>query len=182
MKFSEAAFQRAIDTGVTRAAIVLASQMVVSLSGSSPSAPGSPPGVRTGTARRSIFSALRRPGVAVAGTNLRYMRIHEFGGVIHPKRSKYLAVPIGERGRQLSRRVAGNIRSLNLSWRPPRKGSGGGGVLVDASGTAVFALVRSVTLPPRPWARPSIRAAAGRMQAAFRSGVSYGMRGGGARR
>lgn len=178
-KYSPAAFQRAVDSGVSRAAIALAAQMQVSLSGASPSAPGTPPGVRTGTARRSIFSQMRGPGYAVAGTNLRYMRIHEFGGTIHPKRAQYLAVPIGEAGRQASRRVAGNIRALNLKYRPPKARGRNGGTLCDpATGQALFVLLKSVTLPRRPWAMPSVRRAKSRMQAAFKAGFVASAHGG----
>ena len=57
---------------------------------------------RTGHARRSIFSRVTPQGqdlVVHVGADLRkakYMRIHELGGVITPKRSQNLTIPIGE--------------------------------------------------------------------------------------
>lgn len=89
------------------------------------SPPGKPPGVRTGTLARSIFTDItrlgdERPSVRV-GSNLVYARIHEFGGVIRPKKAKLLAFTVG-------------------------KGS---------SAKKIF--TRKVTMPARPYLRPTFR-------------------------
>lgn len=54
--------------------------------------------VRTGRLRSSITHEVRDVGGTVelvVGTNVAYARIHEFGGVIIPKRAKYLTFVVG---------------------------------------------------------------------------------------
>ena len=62
--------------------------------------PGTAPGARTGTLARSVVIDRSRlnadnPSVRV-GTNLVYARIHEFGGIIKPKKAKWLAFFVGK--------------------------------------------------------------------------------------
>lgn len=60
--------------------------------------------VRTGAGRRSIFHRLEADElsgdvVVVVGADLgtaRYMRLQALGGIIRPKRGRYLTIPIGE--------------------------------------------------------------------------------------
>jgi len=54
--------------------------------------------VRTGRLRSSITHEVRDVGGAVelvVGTNVVYARIHEFGGVILPKRARFLVFEVG---------------------------------------------------------------------------------------
>lgn len=70
-------------------------------------APGKALASRSGELRRSLFTRVIRHGdgfMSIKGTTSPYGRIHEKGGVIKPKRSKFLARPIGE--------------ALDLSGRP----------------------------------------------------------------
>lgn len=131
-----------------------------------PSAPGTPPSVQTGDLRRRLFHMLKRPGVAIAGSNLRYARIQELGGTIHAKRTRNLAIPLTPEARRLS--SAGNIRSLNLDWMPTKRR--GGGLLGRRRGKqfdALFVLKPSVRLPPRPYLVPMLRKAFKDMQVVF---------------
>lgn len=52
---------------------------------------------KTGNLKRSITSELHGSEKVVVGTNLVYARIHDEGGVIFPKKSKYLTFKIGGR-------------------------------------------------------------------------------------
>jgi phage gpG-like protein len=70
-------------------------------SGGSPSPPGQPPAKMTGALGRSItVDTVRRLGKTFrtfVGTNLKYARIHEFGGIIRPKKKKALRFKIGDK-------------------------------------------------------------------------------------
>jgi phage gpG-like protein len=83
--------------------------------------------------------------VSVGPRNTNYAAIHEYGGIITPKRAKNLAIPLTG--------TAKNARS-------PRNFAGElhvqGKALVDASGMAQYALVKSVTIPARPYVRPAL--------------------------
>lgn len=86
------------------------------------SEPGQPPGLRTGSLRRSIQIDRKnnvgdRPFVLV-GTNLVYGRIHELGGVHHPKRPfivpgvKNSAAPIQKAVLAIFRSAAKKFRGI----------------------------------------------------------------------
>lgn len=51
---------------------------------------------RTGILKRS-FTTYTYGNTAAVGTNVPYARIHQYGGVIKPKRGKYLAIPINKK-------------------------------------------------------------------------------------
>ncbi len=132
-----------------------------------PSAPGSPPHKLTGALGQSIQVDLRgvreKTPRARVGPNLfrvPYARIQELGGTIVPKKGKYLAVPLGEEGRKASQSAgAAGLRSLNLVFIPRR---GKLPLLARKIGKRIkplFVLVRSVTLPARPYLKPSAQLA-----------------------
>ena len=78
-----------IDAGIQRnltaAALFVVRQVKLSLSGGRPaSRPGKPPHKLTGTLSRSITHEVTTSRARV-GTNLKYARIHEVGGIIRPK-------------------------------------------------------------------------------------------------
>jgi phage gpG-like protein len=85
--------------GLSRAAITLQNEIKMQLSlSSSPSKAGSPPGVNTGTLRRSIQidnTELDYLKIRV-GTNVKYAAIQNFGGVVKAKIAKYLHYKIGQ--------------------------------------------------------------------------------------
>ena len=91
-------YQRLQD-GLNRAAITLQNEIKLGLSlSSSPSKAGTPPGVKTGTLRRSIQvdnSEISNLKVRV-GTNIKYAKIQEFGGVVKAKIGKLLHFKIGD--------------------------------------------------------------------------------------
>ncbi len=159
---------------VAASAVVLQDEIRRQLGrGSSPSAPGSPPGVLTGFLRRSIEIDLSRIGEphpkARVGSTAPYAAIHEFGGVVTPKTAGALAVPIGIAGRRAARDAGGSIRSLNLQAikRPGRP------TLLVRPGprksmVPLFVLKQSITLPPRPYIRPAVALARPRIVERFR--------------
>ena len=79
------------------------------------------------------------------GTDLEYAVIHELGGVITPKRARYLAIPVnGATGSPLDRD----------DLHPVLTGSGDL-VLVDEIGVQ-FVLKKSVMIPAQPFMRPAL--------------------------
>lgn len=110
---------------------------------------------RTRNLSRSIHAEIAEVSkvhvVAVVGTDVEYAAIHEYGGVITPKNAKYLAIPLTE----AARAHAGGPRSYP-GQLTPRFNKGSAGSLVDEQGVAQFALVRSVTIPARPYLRPAL--------------------------
>ena len=150
----QAALVPAINKGLTAAALVCAEQARELLSGPSPSAPGSPPGVDTGHLRNSIShvspEAAGTPLKAHFGTAVFYGRHLEFGAYIKPKQAKYLAIPVDrglaqklQRGANKAHGTSGfsyGVRNIpGLKYIPPGKGSkpGYGGKLVMARSSKV---------------------------------------------
>lgn len=81
--------------------------------------------------------------------DVEYALIHELGGVIEPKNTKYLAIPMTSLARK-----AGSPRNLtNLAFVQSLKGQP---MLVDDESGEVHYLLRlSVTIPARPYLRPA---------------------------
>ena len=78
----------------------------------------------------------------IIGTNVKYAKIHHFGGVITPKKAKYLAIPITKAARVLSPRdFKDTFVSKGVIFRK----------LSDGKIEALYALKKSVTIPPRPY-------------------------------
>jgi len=108
--------------------------------------------IRTRRLYRS-FTARASSDDVMVGTKVRYARLMHFGGVVRPRRSRYLAIPIGQR-RELQAGARAFIRrqpkgSIFMTFK-----SGGRGTIFrrGANGVeAVFALRRKVKLPPRPF-------------------------------
>ena len=108
--------------------------------------------IKSGTLRRSLHQEVSMETETAAsvqiGTDLEYAAVHEFGGVITPKQSKYLAIPLSSQDYKDSPR---NHSDLRL-----RKTAGGTLLLVDASGVAHYVLKTSVTIPAKPYLRPAM--------------------------
>lgn len=117
---------------------------------------------RTGNLAASI-----RPGrrewlgarlTGVVGSNLTYARIHEEGGVIRPRKAKYLTIPVGK-----ALTAAGVVRKPYRQWSGlelrPRKGKPGYVALKD--GAPVWVLVKQVNIPARPYFAPAAVETAG---------------------
>lgn len=131
--------------------------------GGLPSAPGEPPAKNTGALARSIQAIPASDTTAmkphwVVGTNIVYGKIQEYGGLIRAKKGKFLAVPMGLDGRRAARSVNGDIRKLDLHVVRQKTGKL---FLVKWTGKvmkALFILLKSVYLPPRPYMRPAYAA------------------------
>jgi phage gpG-like protein len=85
-------------------------------------------------------------------TSSAYARIHEFGGVIRPKRAKALAVPIHPHAKNHSPREFSNLQFIPRKGRAP--------LLVRAASTktgknarleVMYILLKSVTIPKRTY-------------------------------
>lgn len=105
--------------------------------------------IDTGNLRDAITAEPQGYNVVVIGPgNVIYAAIHEFGGTITPKSATYLAVPMSD-----TARATGSPRGMpGLRFVP----TASGGVLMDRAGTAHYALVKSVTIPARPYLRPAL--------------------------
>ena len=125
-----------------------------------PSPVGGPPGTGTRELERSITATPAKNGRAVVGTNVKYARIHEEGGVLKPTTKKYLTIPVSVAAAKM-RANTGDLRTQNLTFRqgPHRgvaflyrttKGK-------NARSELMFVLKRSVRIPPRPFMRPAAR-------------------------
>ena len=104
--------------------------------------------VRTGTLRSSIVPILAhmegRVIMAGVGTGVKYARIHEFGGTIVPKVAQALTVPLPG--------VKGRARDYKNTFIAK-------GMIFQKQGREIiplFALKKSVTIPARPYFRPSL--------------------------
>lgn len=86
--------------------------------------------------------------------------LQEFGGVVKPINAKFLAIPATDMARKI-----GSPR--NYSAKLHFLGSASGGVLMDASGTVIYALKKAVTVPPRPYLSPAIDEHKDEIQAAM---------------
>lgn len=106
--------------------------------------------IRTRTLSRSLHEETAEQSASQAavdiGTNIEYGAVHEFGGTIRPKTSKYLAIPVGS--------LTGSPRKH--SGLKVRKTANGNLILVSASGQVQYVLKSSVTIPARPYLRPAI--------------------------
>lgn len=122
--------------------------------------------VRGGALRRSIAGKVEGDTTitlsAGDGRKVRYAAIHEYGGTIRPKNSKYLAIPVGP-----ARTASGVSRYASprdvpgLTFAQSRKGQP---MLVKAegkgkngAGTVYFLLRRQVRIPARPFLGPAMK-------------------------
>ena len=108
--------------------------------------------VDTGTMLRSVGSEITERSTtrvtAVAGTNLVYAAIHEFGGTIVPRNAQFLSIPLTSEAKRYNspRDFPQKLHAII---------NGDRGVLVDEGDTAQYALVKSVNMPARPYMRPA---------------------------
>jgi len=105
--------------------------------------------IKTRTLSRSIHQQVVEQSndraVVDVGTNLESAAIHEFGGTIRAKNSKYLAIPVGS--------YVGSPRNhSDLILRKTKRGTL---VLMDAGGSVQYVLKESVEIPARPYLRPA---------------------------
>jgi hypothetical protein len=122
---------------------------------------------RTGQLRRSVFRVVEEKGAnrveGRVGFDLsvaRYGRIHEFGGVITPKRAQNLTIPIGE---ALTTNGVARFTARELISSPEALGftgsfvarhimfgrRGGGDTGLPATAVPLFVLKKQVVMPAR---------------------------------
>lgn len=167
---------QAVGVGITACAQAVASQAMRSMTrgdklGSrsyQPSAPGQPPSIQSGHLRRSITARQIGPAEAVAGTSVLYGRVLEYGGVIRPRKSKYLTIPISPLARKAA---AGGLGAGSMPGLFPIKSKKGNLLLVrGAKGGGIepmYALKKRVRIRPRPWLRPALRSVEPTLEAVF---------------
>jgi phage gpG-like protein len=123
------------------------------------SPPGQPPGTGTGNLRRSFAITPPQNGRAFVTTSANYARVQEFGGTLRPTSKRYLTVPLNVRAKAM-RANTKDLRTQALSVIRSAKGKL---LLVRHKGRGrgqqiepMFLLTRSVTLPARPYIRPTM--------------------------
>lgn len=98
----------------------------------------------SGELARSWFVEVTAPEpnfTVTLATRIKYARIHQFGGVITPKKGRFLAIPLNKRARETAPRDMSGLRFI--PGRQP-----GSAVLMDG-GTPMYALKTKVTIPKR---------------------------------
>ena len=162
MNIDRAKLQRLLasscSAGLNRATLLLQNHIMksfVKTSNFNPSPAGGPPGTVTGNLRRSIGMMHITDFKYGITTSSRYARIHEYGGTVRPVSSRYLTVPTNPqaariRARHRSLRDAPGLRFATMFGKKflikgPKKRP-----------QIMFVLVRSVTLPARPFLRPAV--------------------------
>jgi phage gpG-like protein len=175
----QAVLMKAATTGVGRAADVFVRRIkesFVKTSWFNPSPVGGPPGTVTGRLRNSIQKTPPQNGETIIGTNQRYARIHEYGGVLKPTTKKYLTIPVSVAAAKM-RSNTGDLRTQNLTFR---KGPNRGVAFLfrtikgkNARSELMFVLKRSVRMPSRPFLRPATTNQTWRAQAAKAFGQGF---------
>lgn len=113
-------------------------------------------GVRTGDLRRSFKKAVSGDNIndltMFVFTTSKYAQIHETGGTIYPKNTKYLAIPLTaamtssgvsryKSPRDIALVYGGRSKAGNIILRTPG--------MKGKAGIPMFVLVKSVTIPAR---------------------------------
>lgn len=89
-----------------------------------------------------------------------YAGIHEFGGVIRPRKGKFLRIPVG----------GGGVGAMHF-----RPSSRGGGVLIGADGSVKYILKEQVKIPARPFLGPVAQEVPAWLEKAFADVVQRGI-------
>lgn len=174
----------ASNTGVGRAGDVLVRYIkdsFVKTSWHNPSPPGGPPGTVTNRLRNSIQKTPPANGATMVGTNEKYARKQEYGGLIKAKNKKYLTIPVNAEAAQM-RANTKDLRTQNLTFR---KGPHRGVAFLwrtvkgkNARSQLMFVLKPTVRLPARPFLRPATtnQDSRARVAKAFAAGFNFEIR------
>ncbi len=143
---------------------------------------GNPLNTRSGRLRASIRSGVRgghgtgaradlvgylRAGGAGRKGHVKYARIHEKGGTIVPRNKQWLTIPMSP-AKTAAGVARGSARSFRSLMFMPDSNNPERAYLVHAfSGALFFLLVKRVTIPARPYLRPSMEEASNRLPAAL---------------
>lgn len=138
------------------------------------SAPGQPPNMRRGFLRRSIQVRPKGQYSAEVWSDAVYAAILDRGGVIRPKSTKFLPVPVNDAARRFAEtKGTMSLRQYPFSFfklpggRMYLRGgfsqaagyytnAGGKRVRVTPKNEPVFVLKRSVRIAPRPYVQPAL--------------------------
>jgi phage gpG-like protein len=160
-EWAKEAADRAANVGVAAMATVVAEHTRDNLRATSypsVSSPGDMPSRDQGQLARSVTTTPVENGVAFVGTNLKYGRVLEYGGIISAKNKRYLTVPtIGrQEWRKIIREGRGSLRDVPglFVFRSKRGNLLIGRTIGKGKASrleAVAALKQSVTIAPRPW-------------------------------
>jgi phage gpG-like protein len=105
--------------------------------------------IDTGNLRNSISAEPYDDTSVIVGTNVEYAAIHEYGGTIKAKNTKYLAIPITNSAKKFKpREFPGGLRVVPYSNMVAG--------LVDKAGHVQYLLKQSVRIPAKPYLRPAI--------------------------
>lgn len=152
------------------------------------------PRVRTGTLRRSIAGTVSGSGDQVVlrlaadgrtgGSDVPYAAIQELGGVITPKKGKYLAIPLGAALTPSGVARGGPRDFANLRFVPGRGGSAwlvrDAGRGKTARSEVMFKLVRRVEIRPKRYMGRAFDELRARFPAAVGRAIGEILPGGGA--
>jgi phage gpG-like protein len=108
-----------------------------------------------GVLKGSISHAIEGRTVLV-GTNVKYGRIQQLGGVVRPKKAKALAIPLNEKARKASENLGGKtLRDIpDMFFLKSKTGKSIGTLMKKTKkgkAEAWFALMESVAIPKRPF-------------------------------
>lgn len=137
------------------------------------SSPGMPPNIRRGFLRRSIQVRPKGDMNAEVWSDAAYAIILEKGGVIRPKTSKFLVIPVNNAAKRFSEVKQGSLRNYPFSFQKLKNGkmflvggfSQNAGFYTNAKGKRVrvtprsepkFVLRKSVTIEARPYIMPTL--------------------------
>lgn len=137
--------------------------------------------VDTGRLRNSIAGQSERVvgGVrGTIGTNVKYARIHEYGGTIRPRNARALAIPITPQAKRLSIAMsATGLSSLRqFSDMYVRQRDGRAFLHSRSQRNVVFVLKRSVKIREKAYLRIGLKQAVPRIAALFQAAAGRALR------
>lgn len=163
-------------------ALFLKSQVDRTMTARRPPA-GSPVGTRTASLRRSLYAVRTGQFAFQVTANIRYARIHEFGGKI-VARGGSLLVPISDKAERYSRQNGGKAPSdlvfikrrgkAPLLVKPFQRGRGS--KRADAGFELWYVLLKSVRIPARPFMRPGLEKNRARAAEVFQQQLAKNIR------
>ena len=156
------------------------------------SAPGQPPNIRRGFLRRSIQVRPKGEHSAEVWSDAVYARILDQGGVIRPKSTKYLPVPLNDAAKRfMERKGTQSLRSFPFKFSMSRSRKmfltgdfqQTAGYYTDAKGKRVrvsprneprFILKKSIRIEKRPYVQPTLdRIKGAESLKAFKVGIDF---------
>ena len=166
----KAKLERAVNTGVYRAALVYEAYIKLSMPKTAVgthSLPGQPPGEQDGHLRNGIFATKPKNGKSIISTSkAKYAAMMEFGGTIRAKGGKFLPVPLNLEAKRIQKRSEFGLKNSPVPMHILRTKTGRLFLvkhLTRKSKNAtkligsqmMFILKKSVTIAARPYMKPA---------------------------